>query len=514
MFDCTMARIPAKTEKIENKVKALITFTGFQDPYSKGLQAENEQSGPILSLLAVRPFDCVILFSTPNTVEHSASTEAAICERHPNVEVTVVEIALKDPTNYLEILRGLRTAIQSLDCLTGADVFVSVASGTPQMHAVWILLVSSGEIPARILHIRPPRFVTRERPIVSEVDLSGSEFPVVHLRASSTVPEYVQSAQVSSITQEIGIVGEHPVLLKAIDSVSALAESDVPILILGETGTGKELFAKLVHRLSGRAADRFVALNCAALPKELAESILFGHKRGAFSGAVNDQLGKFEIADGGTLFLDELAELPLESQAKLLRVIEDGVVESIGVKKGRRVNVRIVAATNVDLAKAVKQKRFRDDLYFRLNVGQVRLPPLRERISDIPKLALTMLNQINETIRNPKRLSIKAIKALEMYGWPGNVRELGNVIERAALLTKKEVIDAGDLDWAHDSEEASSAFPLPEFADGFSIENYLADARKQLVARALELSAGNRSAAARMLGVSPQAIHKFLGKSG
>ncbi|MDO6846332.1 sigma 54-interacting transcriptional regulator, partial [Escherichia coli] len=171
----------------------------------------------------------------------------------------------------------------------------------------------------------------------------------------------------------------------------------------------------MVHRLSGRATDRFIALNCAALPKDLAESILFGHKRGAFSGAVNDQLGKFELADGGTLFLDALGELPQESQAKLLRVIEDGIVEPIGVKKGRRVNVRIVAATNVDLRKAVKQKKFRDDLYFRLNVGQVILPPLRARVSDIPKLALSILGRLNETIRQPKRLSISALKALERH---------------------------------------------------------------------------------------------------
>ncbi len=497
-------------------MNVLLTFTGFQDPYSKSLQSENDQTGPILSLLAVREFDRVVLFSTPNTIERSNQTMAAIHERHPSVVVELGHVELTDPTDYLEILRGLRRVIGALDLGAGSDVYVSVASGTPQMHAVWILLVTSGEVPARILHVRPLRFVSKDRPVVSEVDLGGTEFPDVQLRivSQSEVPEYQTAVDTAEVTREIGIVGDHSALLKAVDAVVALAGSDAPVLILGETGTGKELFAKMVHRLSGRAADRFIALNCAALPKDLAESILFGHKRGAFSGAVNDQLGKFELADGGTLFLDELGELPLESQAKLLRVIEDGIVEPIGVKKGRRVNVRIVAATNVDLRKAVKQKKFRDDLYFRLNVGQVILPPLRARVSDIPKLALSILGRLNETIRQPKRLSIGALKALERHPWPGNVRELGNVIERAILLTKRETIEAEDLDFAREGDDTSGEYPIPDIADGFSMESYLAGTRKQLVARALELSDGNKSQAARLLGVTPQAIHKFLGKPG
>lgn len=497
-------------------MNVLLTFTGFQDPYSKSLQSENDQTGPILSLLAVREFDRVVLFSTPNTIEQSTQTMAAIHERHPAVEVEISHVELSDPTDYLEILRGLRRVIGALDLGAGSDIYVSVASGTPQMHAVWILLVTCGEVPARILHVRPLRFVSKDRPVVSEVDLGSTEFPDVQLRVASQseIPEYQIAVDAVAVTREIGIVGDHPALLKAVDAVAALAGSDAPILVLGETGTGKELFAKMVHRLSGRAADRFIALNCAALPKDLAESILFGHKRGAFSGAVNDQLGKFELADGGTLFLDELGELPLESQAKLLRVIEDGIVEPIGVKKGRRVNVRIVAATNVDLRKAVKLKKFRDDLYFRLNVGQVILPPLRARVSDIPKLALSILGQLNETIRQPKRLSIGALKALERHPWPGNVRELGNVIERAVLLTKRETIEREDLDFAREGDDTSGEYPIPDIADGFSMESYLAGTRKQLVARALELSDGNKSRAARLLGVTPQAIHKFLGKPG
>jgi hypothetical protein len=172
----------------------------------------------------------------------------------------------------------------------------------------------------------------------------------------------------AAVIRELGIVGDHPSLLKALEVAAALATADAPVLIVGETGTGKELIAKLIHRLSGRPADRFIPLNCAALPRDLVESVLFGHKRGAFTGAVNDQLGKFDLADGGTLFLDELGELPIESQGKLLRVLQDGVVEPLGVRKGHRVNVRVVAATNADLSRALKQKKFREDLYYRLPV--------------------------------------------------------------------------------------------------------------------------------------------------
>jgi len=294
---------------------------------------------------------------------------------------------------------------------------------------------------------------------------------------------------------------------------AALAQSSAPILLIGETGTGKELFARLTHLLSGRPPDRFTPLNCAAIPHELVESILFGHVKGAFTGAVSDQRGKFGEADGGTLFMDELGELPVSTQVKLLRVLEDGIVEPLGGKSSHKVDVRIIAATNRDLGKQIRQGRFREDLYYRLNVGEIKLPALRERKSDIPKLALHILDQINSTIRNPKRFSPEALVRLENHSWPGNVRDLENVIERSARLSRREILDADDLLISEPITYADPLTSLPDPYEGFSLENYLTGARKQLLLKALEIAGGNQSKAARLLGITPQAVFKFLKKA-
>lgn len=494
-------------------MKTLLTFTGFQDPFAKGPLAENEQAGPILSLLSARRFERVVLLSTPNTTQHSQETKEAIHQRYPQVGTQLIEVPLADPTDYAAITKGVRDAFRSIpNSAEGDEYFVSVASGTPQMHAVWILLIASGNIPAHVLHVRPPRFVSREKPLVSEIDLTAGTFPTVRWDVAQPTPEYAPSRALADEIRDLGIVGDHPSLLKALDTAAALAASDAPVLIAGETGTGKELFARLIHRLSGRPSERFVPLNCAALPRDLAESVLFGHRRGAFTGAVNDQLGKFDLADGGTLFLDELGELPTESQGKLLRILEDGVLEPLGAKKGRRVNVRVIAATNIDLAQAMKQKTFRQDLYYRVNVGQIRLPTLRERASDIPKIALGIMDRINATLRHPKRLTPGALVKLQGLAWPGNIRDLENALERSALLSRKEVIDAADVVLAEPPGEEGGSFNFPDPQPGFSLEAYLKEARRKLVGRALELAQGNRSKAARLLGVTPQALHKFVGK--
>ena len=497
-------------------MKVLLTFTGFHDPYAVGLIGQEEQPGPILSLVSARTFDQVILFSTPNAEKNTIATEKALHSLHPELKVEVRDLLLIDPTDYVAILKGLRTHLRDIyETAPQAQFFIAVASGTPQMHACWVLLTASGEIPARILHIRPPRFVSKERPLVSEVDLSSSEFPLVRANVGMIEPaESIPPASVETAMQQLGIVGDHPAAKKALEIAATLANSTAPILILGETGTGKELFASFVHKLSGRLLDRFVALNCAAIPKDLVESMLFGHKRGAFTGATNDQVGKFDQADGGTLFLDELAELPLPTQAKLLRVLQDGVVEPLGAKKPHKVNVRVVAATNQDIRKAIRLGRFREDLYYRLNVGEIKLPSLRDRRSDIPKLALHVLDRVNATLKRPKRLSPDALARLQQHSWPGNVRDLENVIERSVRLARQEVLAADDLMIGEPVTSADPLDALPEPQEGFSLEGYLTSARKQLILRALETAKGNQSEAARLLGITPQAVHKFLRKGG
>lgn len=496
-------------------MRVLVTFTGFHDPYSLGLVGEEKQAGPIISLLKEKPFDQVVLISTLNTKANTATTESVIRGLFPDLRVSIIDADLSDPTDYGEILRDLRTkVVPALESFgPQINLSVAVASGTPQMHAAWLLMVASGEMPARILHIRPPRFVTADKPLVSEVDLSSRDFPDVrHVAALSLLEDAETTADIGEIVRSLGIVGDHPELKKALDVAATLAPTEVPILILGETGTGKELLARFVHLASGRPADRFVAINCAAIPKDLVESILFGHRKGAFTGAISDQEGKFAQADGGTLFLDELGELPLDTQAKLLRVLQEGQIEPIGAGKPRSVDIRLIAATNVNLTRATKQGKFREDLYYRLNVGVVRLPALRDRRSDIPKVALAVLDRVNTSLKQPKRLTTAALQRLQSYDWPGNIRDLSNVIERSARLTRSAVLNADDLMLSEPVGHADPLATLPEPAEGFSLEEFLSSARKQLVMRALEISQGNQSEAARLLGITPQAVHKFVQK--
>ena len=491
----------------------LLTFTGFHDPYFKGLVDQEEQTGPILSLLATRSFDHIFLFDTPSTQLVTGETKDAISKLHSCSEVHVLEIDLDDPTNYQEIFRGLRTHLKRIiEEFHSANFFVAVASGTPQMHACWLLLTASGEIPARILHVRPPHFVTRERPIVSEVDLSSREFPRVRFQGEPILVEKGE-ANAESIRVQLGIVGDHPAMQSALEMGAMLAPSHLPVLIFGETGTGKELFAWYIHRLSGRPREAFIAVNCAAIPADLVESLLFGHKKGAFTGAINDQIGKFDTADKGTLLLDELGELPLPSQAKLLRVLQDGLVEPIGHAKPHKVDVRIIGATNQDLRKLARQGKFREDLFYRLSVGEIKLPPLRERRSDIPKLALHILDKLNGSLRRPKSLSAEALSRLQSHSWAGNVRDLENVIERSIWLCRRDVLEADDLIITEPVTFADPLEALPKPYEGFSLEEFLGSARKQMLLRALEATNGNQSQAARLLGITPQAVHKFLQQS-
>lgn len=488
----------------------LLTFTGFHDPYTKGLIGEEEQPGPILSLLQVKPFSHVILFSTPNTEKNTLATEKVLKKLFPTLNVEVKQLLLSDPTDYVAILRGLRKHFSAIsEKFQTANLFISVASGTPQMHACWVLLVASGEIVAHIIHVRPPRFVSKDSPIISEVDLTLPDFPIVRSNILNIETDDASLDVVGTI-KKLGIVGDHPRIRKSLETAAMLAQSNVPILILGETGTGKEVIAKFVHLLSDRPLDLFIPINCAAIPENLVESILFGHMKGAFTGAISDQLGKFDQADGGTLFLDELGALPLTMQAKLLRVLQDGIVEPVGAKKPHKVNVRIIAATNKHLSKAIKNGQFREDLYYRLSVGEIYLPLLRERKSDITKIALTVLDRINATLKKPRRLSPGALARLQDHSWPGNIRDLENVLERSVRLARNAVLEADDLVISDPLTKQDPLSVLPEPSQNFSLEDFLSSVRKQLILKALELADGNQSKAAKLLGVTPQAVHKFF----
>jgi two-component system, NtrC family, response regulator AtoC len=254
------------------------------------------------------------------------------------------------------------------------------------------------------------------------------------------------SAQVADQTEREFIVGPSKVTRDIVDLVHKIAKLSATVLILGESGTGKELLARLIHREAGDADAPFIAVNLAAIPRELAESTLFGHERGAFTGAHRQQLGKFELASGGTLFLDEVGDLRLDLQAKLLRAIQEGEIERVGGTKPIRTEFRLIAATNVDLEKAVKEGRFREDLYYRINVIPIKLPPLRERADDIPQLADFFLRRYNTRFRKRiQGISEQTMMLLQKYWWPGNIRELENLIERLVAVSDKEYISEEDL---------------------------------------------------------------------
>ena len=337
--------------------------------------------------------------------------------------------------------------------------------------------------------------------------------PTLELGTGRVYPTEAGSRQIPGLEDalaELGIFVGSAAMRKAVEEAGIAANSDIPVLLLGETGTGKERFARLIHRLSPRRHRDLVAINCAAIPKEIAESYMFGHVKGAFTGATADKRGAFEDAHGSTLLLDEIGELPLELQPKLLRVIENGAVQRVGSTALHKVDVRIIAATNRDLCREVAAGRFREDLFYRLAVVQTELPPLRKRSNEITALANALLDRINQKRRSPRQLANAALRRLEQYDWPGNVRQLANVLERSVLYARGEVLSAEDLLMSQNDVRNDSTESIPDPVEGFSLEKYLAQVREQLILRAIQKSHGNQSEAAKLLGISKQAVSKFL----
>jgi transcriptional regulator with PAS, ATPase and Fis domain len=296
------------------------------------------------------------------------------------------------------------------------------------------------------------------------------------------------------------IIGSCPSLQEVFRRVEKVAAADINVLITGETGTGKELFARELHRRSNRAEGPFIVVNCGAIPENLMESELFGHVRGAFTGAISTRQGSFQAADGGTLFLDEIGEMPLALQVKLLRALQERVVVKVGDTKPQSVDIRVLAATNRDLEAAIKEGTFREDLYYRLNVVNLHLPPLRERGDDIAILAKFLLNKYTAEFGAPvKGFTPKALEAMHGYDWPGNVRQLENRIKKAIVLADKTLIGAEDLDLGGDQQRA--IVPLTQAREDFT---------RKYILEVLERNGGNRTRTARDLGVDPRTVFRYL----
>ncbi|MGB9613217.1 MAG: sigma-54 interaction domain-containing protein, partial [Candidatus Margulisiibacteriota bacterium] len=292
-----------------------------------------------------------------------------------------------------------------------------------------------------------------------------------------------------------------PAIQKIYEIIDRAAPTDSTILIRGESGTGKEIVARAIHKKSKRSNKPFIAVNCAAIPENLLESELFGHERGAFTGAIERKLGKFELADGGTLFLDEIGCMSIAMQAKLLRVLEDKTIERLGGEKGIPVNVRIISATNIDFEKEIEKGNFRHDLYYRLNVIPIYLPPLRERKEDIPLFVQYFLEKFNKELnKKVAGFTPAALQIMTNYHWPGNVRELQNFIERLIVLSSNTIISEDDLQSLSASTEVKPQ-TLKE-----ALNNY----ERLLIKRALSESNNNRSLAAKKLGIARSSLNSKI----
>jgi len=313
-------------------------------------------------------------------------------------------------------------------------------------------------------------------------------------------------AQLATGPAERGLIAESRAMRAALDLVARVAEYNTTVLITGESGTGKEVIARAIHRASPRAARPFVGINCAAIPESLLESELFGHVRGAFTGATADKAGLFDQASGGTLLLDEIGELPLGLQAKLLRVLQEGEIRRVGDQKTRRVDVRVLAATARDLSAEAAAGRFREDLFYRLNVVAIELPPLSERHEDIAPLARHFVARLSQRFGRALTLSDAGVTWLEQQEWRGNVRELENAIERAVVLTDHDVLEPGDFRVVPGNK--------PTAPPTGSLNDVVEAAETQAISDALKAVAGNRREAAKKLGVSLRTLFYKMSRYG
>jgi DNA-binding NtrC family response regulator len=323
-------------------------------------------------------------------------------------------------------------------------------------------------------------------------------------------------AELDEHQQIDSLIGDSPTFRRVLQAIDSVRDSNATILLTGESGTGKEMVARAIHKHGNRADKPFVAVNCAAIPEGLLESEMFGHRKGAFTGAVADRVGRFMQADEGTLFLDEIGEMPLALQAKILRALQERVIEPVGDPRERKVDVRVIAATNKNLLDAVANKEFREDLYYRLNVFPIPLPALRERVEDIAPLARHFAHTLGAAAgKRFTGFSAEALQAMASYSWPGNIRELQNCVERATIVASGAVIEEQDLPaYLFASNPGSSGAPIIEGNVPADLDAALAEVEKAYILAALAQSNGVQAAAAQLIGISERSFWYRLKKLG
>ena len=417
-----------------------------------------------------------------HTVLQAASTDAGLHRlRTEPVDVAIVDLRMpgEDGLAFLRKAAG----ISSAPCI----MLTAYASGGNTIEAM-----------------RLGAFDHLTKPVGRAALVQALQRALDSAQASAAPPSVAEAAASQDDTE---LVSSSEAMREVFKRIGMAAASDATVLVLGETGTGKELVARALHRASPRASRPFVAVNCAAIPAELMESELFGHVKGAFTGATSDRAGRFREADGGTLFLDEIGDMPLAAQAKILRVLQEREITPVGGTRVVPVNVRIVAATHRDLPEAVAQGRFREDLWYRLQVVPLILPPLRERMGDVLLLAEHFLRRMGGP--KPKRLSAAAAQTLVAHRWPGNVRELRNAMDRAAILSHGNFIEP-----EHIGLQAPTASTGVEIAWDGNLAAAVGQVEREMIRRALAHAGDNRAEAARRLGLSRQQLYRKLAEYG
>jgi DNA-binding NtrC family response regulator len=423
------------------------------------------------------------------TVETAATVEEAVQRiGRTHFDLALVDIRLGESSDGFDVLRYCR-------------------ANHPQLTV--ILITGYGSVDVGIEALRAGAFDLLTKPLIDqELDMAIERA----LSQRQVVEENRQlKAELDFRYGVDNIIGADHRMKRVFEMVDSVADTRATVLITGESGTGKSLIARAIHRRSSRRDKPFVEVACGALPETLLESELFGHVRGAFTGATSDKIGRFAQADGGTIFLDEIATASASMQVKLLRVLQDMEFEQVGGTKTFRVDTRAVLATNENLANAVREGRFRQDLYYRINVISIELPPLRDRINDIPLLARHFLAAVSEESgRQVQDFTPEAIRVLQGYSWPGNVRELQNVVSRAVLLGRSDIIDADDL-----PRNLTAEVPVPAVsASGRTLKEALEGPERQIIRDVLEAHHWNRNETAEALGINRTTLYKKMKRLG
>lgn len=494
--------------------RALFAWVGRTD-----LRAPTESDavgvGPIAQALDAREFDEVRLLSDYD--RDQVEPYLVWLRTRTKSPVDVVYEPLSGPTEFGEIYEAAVRGVQRYvgDSSANANLTFHLSPGTPAMAAVWILLGKT-RFPAELVESsRDHGLRTASVPF----DISVDFIPDL-LREQDERLRQRSAAEPPEAPEFVDIIHRSRVMARLIQRARRVAVRNVPVLIEGESGTGKEMLARAIHRASSRRDRAFVPVNCGAIPDDLVESELFGHEKGAFTGANQARKGYFEAADGGTLFLDELGELPGPAQVKLLRVLQEGEVMRLGSTKAAKVDVRIIAATNRTLSEEIAAGRFREDLFYRLAVAVLKIPPLRERAGDLGMLVDHLLKQVNtEAADEPgfkeKKLSAGAKNLLLAHPWPGNVRELLNTLRRAAIWSEGATITAEDSREAllPASSSGTSKILGRPLGDGFNLPELLKQVTRSYLSRALDEAQGNKTKAADLVGLpSYQTFTNWLAK--